>query len=351
MAIPYSRTIVGSLPWYSVLVVSGIVLAIWLAAKEEKRLGLKPDTVVDLALVTVPFGIVGARIYYVAMRWQDYAANPLSVLYIWQGGMAIYGAVLGGALGVFLFAHRRKLSPWKLGDLIAPGLLLAQAVGRWGNYFNMEAYGPQITEPALQFFPLSVLIPSGTGYQWHAATFFYESIWNFCGFIFLWWMRKAVKGDGNLFAWYLVVYGSGRFIIEQLRQDSLYIGPFRASQYLSLALCTAAALVLLWRSCKEKNCSFASCAVPMLLWLARWLCLSQPVGYAVMMVAAGVSTLWLIRDRRKAIGLLAMVIAVDGAGLMMALAGWPVSASLALGMHALLCSITVPVVLMILCMM
>lgn len=349
MAIPYSRTMIGTLPWYSVLVVGGIVLAIYLASKEEHRLGFAKDTVVDLALTAVPFGILGARIYYVAMRWQDFSANPVSALYIWKGGMAIYGAVLGGAAGVFWFARRKRLPFWKLGDLIAPGLLLAQALGRWGNYFNMEAYGPRITDSALQFFPLAVLIPSGDGYVWHAATFFYESMWNLAGFVFLWKWRRQCRRDGNLFAWYLVIYGSGRFVIEQLRQDSLFIGPFRASQYLSLLLCAGAAVVLLWQSCSGKTRCLVVRTVCILLWIGRWASLQQAAGYALLMLMAGFATLWVVRNNRKSLILLAVSVMIDGLGLMLALLGWPL-ATAAQAIHALLCSLTLPAVLMCLCM-
>ena len=220
MAMPYSRTIAGHLPWYSVLIVSGIALAIFLAGREEKRLGLPRDTAVDLALIVVPCGIIGARLYYVFMSWEHFASQPWSILYIWEGGIAVYGAVIGGAAGAWLYARRKKLSFAVLADLIAPGLLLAQAIGRWGNYFNMEAYGPLVQNPKLQFFPLAVMIPTADGFAWHAATFFYESLWNLCGFAVLWRLRRKQHQPGNVLAWYFVIYGSGRFIIEQLRQDS-----------------------------------------------------------------------------------------------------------------------------------
>ena len=197
---------------------------------------------IDLALIVIPCGIIGARLYYVAMTWELFRDNPVSILYIWEGGIAIYGGVIGGALGAWGYARRKKLPFLKLMDMVVPGLLLAQAIGRWGNYFNMEAYGPEITDPAFQFFPLGVLIPSAGGYVWHMATFFYESLWNAAGFAALWAMRRRVREPGGVTCWYLLIYGSGRFIIERLREDSLYLGGLRVSQYLSLILCLAAAL-------------------------------------------------------------------------------------------------------------
>lgn len=159
MAIPYSRTLVGGIPWYSVLIVLGIMAALFLAGREEKRYGLPADTAVDLALLVVPFGIVGARLYYVAMTWEMFAARPLSILYVWEGGLAIYGGVIGGSLASAVYARRKKLSFARLADMIVPGLLLAQAIGRWGNYFNMEAYGPAIDNPLFQFFPAGCSLP------------------------------------------------------------------------------------------------------------------------------------------------------------------------------------------------
>lgn len=342
MAIPYARTIVGQLPWYSVLIVTGILLAVWLAGREEERLGLPKDTAVDLALVAVPCGIVGARLYYVAMRWEVFASNPISILYVWQGGLAIYGGVLGGALGLWVYTRRKKLSFAAVADLIAPGLLLAQAIGRWGNYFNSEAYGPELVDVRLHFFPVGVLIPSETGYVWHAATFFYESLWNFCGFWLLWSIRKRQREKGNVFAWYWVIYGSGRFIIEQLRQDSLYLGTVRVSQAVSLLLCAAAAFLLVRRA-RPRSWMPLVCVG---LWLARWACLERHALYAVLMLAAGLGAIWQARERRGALGWLMPALLLDGAGLLMAVTGWPLSAETALGLHTALCSLTLPLGLM-----
>lgn len=351
MAIPYSRTIIGGIPWYSVLIVVGIAAAVWLAEAEERRLGLAKDTAVDLALMVVPCGIVGARLYYVAMSWEHFADHPVSVLYVWEGGIAIYGAVIGGVIGAWLYSCRKKCPLPVLLDIAAPGLLLAQAIGRWGNYFNMEAYGPRIFNPQLQFFPLAVLIPSNSGYQWHAATFFYESLWNLCGFAALWKMRKGQREKGDVFAWYLVLYGSGRFVIEQLRQDSLLIGSLRVSQYLSLILCTVAALVLVWHAFGKKRSvrlllGFAVIAA----WLVRWVCLHTPAAYVLIMLLAGIMAVWLFRSDGRGLAWLGGAIALDAAGLLMAVCGWPVSVAFAGQIHAVLCSFTFPLMLRIMCL-
>ena len=172
MAIPYSRYIIGSLPWYSVLMVSGILIAFLLGVREEKRLGLPKDSMLDMVLIAVPSGIVGARLYYVLMSLDQFAQDPISVFYIWQGGIAVYGSIIGGAVGVWLYCRKRNRSFATLLDISAPGIALAQAIGRWGNYFNREAYGPVITHPAWQFFPAGVLISENGAQVWHVATFF-----------------------------------------------------------------------------------------------------------------------------------------------------------------------------------
>ncbi|MBQ7850110.1 MAG: prolipoprotein diacylglyceryl transferase [Clostridia bacterium] len=244
-ALSPGRYLLGVLPWYSVMIITGILLAIILCEREEKRLGLPADTVIDLALRLVPCGVVGARLYYVAFSWEAFADNPLSILYVWQGGLAIYGGVIGGLIAVVVFAWRRKLPPLLLTDMIVPTLALAQAIGRWGNYFNMEAYGAEITDPAWQFFPAGVLIPEGGAYVWHMATFFYESMWNLTVFLILWFViRRRKQRHGVVTLWYALLYGTGRFLIEGLRTDSLMSGSLRVSQVLSAALALGAACAL-----------------------------------------------------------------------------------------------------------
>ena len=254
MSIPYSRYIFGNIPWYGVLIAAGVLLAVLLCGREEKRLGLPQDTVIDMAFWAIPLGIVGARTYYVIFNWQLFADDPLAVLRIWEGGIAIYGAVIGGLIGVVIFARMRKLNPFTLTDMIVPGLSLAQGVGRWGNYFNMEAYGREITNPAWQFFPIGVQIPTMTGYAWHMAAFFYESCWDALVFVLLWFvLRKRSNQTGTLTLWYLLLYGLGRFVIEGFRTDSLMLGSLRVSQVLSLALVFFAGIFLVIRHIKARK--------------------------------------------------------------------------------------------------
>ena len=346
MEVPYSRTIIGGLPWYSVLVVGGMALAIWLAGREEKRLGLPRDTAVDLALLLVPCGIVGARLYYVLMQWEQFAQKPITALYVWRGGLGIYGGVIGGAVAALIYAYRKKVSFASLADMIAPGLLLAQAIGRWGNYFNMEAYGLPIADARLQFFPVAVWIPAENA--WHAATFFYESVWNVLGFSVLWGIRRRQRERGNVFAWYLLIYGSGRFVIEQLRMDSLYVGGLRASQMLSLLLCIGAAVLLVARAKKNHQTECWMTAACAAFLFARWAALERHGVYAALLMLAGVLGLWLSRHNRKKIVWLLSILLLDGVGLMAAIAGWPFEIASA-GIHAALCSATLPMSIGALC--
>lgn len=323
--------------------VLGIVAAILVGEGEERRLGLPKDTVIDLALAAVPCGIIGARLYYVAMSWESFASNPISILYIWEGGIAVYGSIIGGMLGVLLCARHKKLPYWRLIDALIPGVLLAQAIGRWGNYFNMEAYGAEIRNPLFQFFPLGVLIPQGDGYVWHMATFFYESLWDFCGFLALWRLRKAQHENGSTFCWYLLIYGSGRFIIEHLREDSLYLGNIRISQLLSLVLCAGGAAVLLWRAAKERRGCIAAAFVGTAALLARWFAFGDPWLYGgLLMIAAVCFAILAVRVGCKPIQLLwlALILLLDTIGLILPAA---LSLSFAGRVVSLVCSLTLPV--------
>ncbi len=240
-AVPPFRTLFGLIPVYSFLIVCGAALAIFLACREERRAGLPKDTIIDLCFWLIPFGIIGARIYYVIFAWDAFRDNPVSILYIWEGGIAIYGAVIAGLIVILVFCRRRRLSVRAVCDVIAPGLVLAQAIGRWGNYFNQEAYGEAIVQPVLQFFPLGVLIDEGGVSVWHMATFFYESLWNVLVFILLMiGRRKWFRKPGDVFGCYAFCYSAGRLLIEDFRMDSLYAAPsLRASQLLALLICAA----------------------------------------------------------------------------------------------------------------
>ncbi len=230
---------------YGLAIALGILAAVLYMAREAKRSGLPKDLPLDFALWAVPLAVVFSRLYYVAFTWDRYRGDLMGVLRVWEGGLAIYGGVIGGALGAFLLSKRRRVPFSALADLVAPGLLLAQAIGRWGNFFNGEAYGYAVTNPALQFFPAAVFADG----RWHLATFFYESVWNLAGFLLLSRLspRLKTRGGGFVFLWYLLWYGLGRVVIEGLRTDSLMWGALRVSQALSAALVLAAGVAMALR--------------------------------------------------------------------------------------------------------
>ena len=246
--IPYSRYLIYPVTWYGTLILTGVLLAVFIAYVQGKKKGFPEDTIIDLALRIIPVGILCARIYYVIFSWKAFQNDLLSVFRIWEGGLAIYGGVLGGLITIVVFCRKRHLSIRSVCDVIVPGLSLAQAVGRWGNYFNMEAYGRSVTDPSFCFFPAAVLIPSDTGSSWHLATFFYESCWDFIVFVILMLLSRKKQSDkGYLLRTYLVLYASARLVIEELREDSLYLGGIRISQLLSILIILMVFLVMICR--------------------------------------------------------------------------------------------------------
>lgn len=243
--------------WYGVLMATGILIAVLLAIREAKRKGISEDTMLDLCLIIIPCGVVGARLYYVIFELKQYLSNPIRMLYIWEGGLAIYGAVIGGLLGLLIYGRVKKMRFLKLADCIAPGLILAQALGRWGNFFNQEAYGAPITNPKFWWFPFAVFIEnSPLEHPFYYATFFYESMWCLLVFLFLWfYLRKRTKHDGDMLLAYAVLYGFERMFVEGLRTDSLWLIPdvVRVSQLVSFVVFAAGIIFILVRRAREKK--------------------------------------------------------------------------------------------------
>lgn len=224
-----------SIAWYGAVIAFGMFLGTILAVKEARHRGYKADLIIDFILLAIPIAIICARIYYVIFEWQFYAASPVKVFAIWEGGLAIYGGVIGGFLSALIFSKVNSFPLFKLIDIVVPSLILGQSIGRWGNFFNQEAFGNIVVNSSLQFFPYAVYIDRLS--EWHQATFFYESIWNLLIFLVLIFYKNRAKFDGSLLAIYLIGYGTGRFFIEGLRNDSLYIiSTLRVSQALSFVL-------------------------------------------------------------------------------------------------------------------
>lgn len=227
--------------WYGVVIAASMLAAAFTCMAREKFYRMPKDATLDLCLWLIPCALVGARLYYVAFTWDAYAGHPLKILDVRSGGMAIYGGIIGGALAGAIYARRRKIPFLRLADLVAPALALGQGLGRWGNYFNQEAFGVTVTNPAWQFFPMSVFIDADGA--WHLATFFYESAWCvlLCVFLLIWERAAKKRFDGSVFFLYGLLYGLERAVVEGLRTDSLMWGPLRVSQIFSLLVALACA--------------------------------------------------------------------------------------------------------------
>lgn len=253
MPAPYSPFVIPGLPlrWYSTLIVIGIFVAIWLTRREFARRGYAPDLVDDFAYAAVPLGIIGARLYHVFTTLDVYARDPLAALQIWNGGLGIYGAVIAGALGVLLVARWRRVPFGVVVDSTAPGLILAQAIGRWGNYFNQEIFGPPTSLPWGLFVDPEYRPAIYAAAERFHPTFLYESLWNvLVGLLLLWCSRRfwRVWRPGTLALLYVAAYSLGRFALENLKVDEvLYLGGFRFNLFTSLfATIFFGAWFLLW---------------------------------------------------------------------------------------------------------
>ena len=231
-----------SIRLYGIVIALGLVLGVVYALKRREQFGLSEDDLLDGVLWIAPFAIVCARLYYCAFEWDMYKDNPISILYIWEGGIAIYGAVIGAAIGVFIHCKFiKKISVLSVRDIVSLGFLIGQMIGRWGNFFNREAHGG-VTD---SFLRMGLINPvTGTGKYYH-PTFLYESAWNLLGFILLHGISKGRKYDGQIALMYVAWYGLGRAMIEGLRTDSLWWGNFRVSQVLAAGSCLIAVVLLI----------------------------------------------------------------------------------------------------------
>ena len=235
--------------WYGIIICAGFILAALYVNSRTKDFGITSDNLTDCLIICVPLGIICARIYYVVFEWDYYAQHPGEIIAIWKGGIAIYGGIIGTLIGLFVYSRVKKLSLASLCDLAAFGLLIGQCIGRWANFINREAFGAETTLPWRMR-----LWTSATEYIEVHPTFFYESLWNLIGLLLiLLVVSKARRFDGENTWFYFLWYGLGRFWIEGLRTDSLYLfnwtflgQPIRVSQALSLLLAVTAAVMLFY---------------------------------------------------------------------------------------------------------
>ncbi|SKC78891.1 prolipoprotein diacylglyceryl transferase [Maledivibacter halophilus] len=212
--------------WYGILISLGMIIGTILAIRESKRLGWDENLIIDFIIVMIPAAIVGARLYYVIFNWSYYSGDIFKIINIREGGLAIHGGVIGGVIAGIIYTKAKKIDFFSLADIIAPSLILGQAIGRWGNFVNQEAHGGPTN------LPWGIMV---NGVKVH-PTFLYESLWNVLVFIFLIKFRKKKKNNGEVFYLYLILYSIGRFFVEGLRTDSLMLGQFRVAQLLSLSL-------------------------------------------------------------------------------------------------------------------
>lgn len=219
--------------WYGILIMLGVILAVVYASARSRQFGIRQDDLYDAVLFAVPLGIVCARIYYVIFEWEQYKDNLSEIFATWHGGLAIYGGIIGGIIVIVVLCKVKKIYVMDMLDLFASAVPIGQILGRWGNFFNCEAYGSSTTLPWRMVIGKTLEEAGATG---NHPTFFYESAWNLIGFIILYFSSKKRKYHGEILLLYLGWYGLGRFFIEGLRTDSLYLWGtgIRVSQVVAL---------------------------------------------------------------------------------------------------------------------
>lgn len=243
--------------WYGIIIATGIVLAYLLGQREAVKRGFADDFLADLLIWAIPISIICARIYYVVMKWEYYGQHPSQIIEIWNGGIAIHGALIGAVITAYIFCRKRGVSFLKVADIVAPSILVGQIVGRWGNFMNQEAYGGPVTRGFLE----GLMLPNWIIEQMYIQelgtyvhpTFLYESVWNVVGLILLLLLRKINLRRGEIFFLYMIWYSIGRFFIEGMRTDSLYlIGELRSAQVVSVLAIVIGLVAIIYRRVKVR---------------------------------------------------------------------------------------------------
>ncbi|HCV8138613.1 TPA: prolipoprotein diacylglyceryl transferase [Staphylococcus aureus] len=241
-----------SVRWYGIIIAVGILLGYFVAQRALVKAGLHKDTLVDIIFYSALFGFIAARIYFVIFQWPYYAGNPGEIIKIWHGGIAIHGGLIGGFIAGVIVCKVKNLNPFQIGDIVAPSIILAQGIGRWGNFMNHEAHGGPVSRAFLEqlHLPNFIIENMYINGQYYHPTFLYESIWDVAGFIILVNIRKHLK-LGETFFLYLTWYSIGRFFIEGLRTDSLMLtSNIRVAQLVSILLILISISLIVYRRIK-----------------------------------------------------------------------------------------------------
>ncbi|MBG1316068.1 prolipoprotein diacylglyceryl transferase [Staphylococcus aureus] len=241
-----------SVRWYGIIIAVGILLGYFVAQRALVKAGLHKDTLVDIIFYSALFGFIAARIYFVIFQWPYYAENPSEIIKIWHGGIAIHGSLIGGFIAGVIVCKVKNLNPFQIGDIVAPSIILAQGIGRWGNFMNHEAHGGSVSRAFLEqlHLPNFIIENMYINGQYYHPTFLYESIWDVAGFIILVNIRKHLK-LGETFFLYLTWYSIGRFFIEGLRTDSLMLtSNIRVAQLVSILLILISISLIVYRRIK-----------------------------------------------------------------------------------------------------
>ncbi|HAR4497588.1 TPA: prolipoprotein diacylglyceryl transferase [Staphylococcus aureus] len=241
-----------SVRWYGIIIAVGILLGYFVAQRALVKAGLHKDTLADIIFYSALFGFIAARIYFVIFQWPYYAENPGEIIKIWHGGIAIHGGLIGGFIAGVIVCKVKNLNPFQIGDIVAPSIILAQGIGRWGNFMNHEAHGGPVSRAFLEqlHLPNFIIENMYINGQYYHPTFLYESIWDVAGFIILVNIRKHLK-LGETFFLYLTWYSFGRFFIEGLRTDSLMLtSNIRVAQLVSILLILISISLIIYRRIK-----------------------------------------------------------------------------------------------------
>lgn len=242
--------------WYSIMILLGIILGGFIILKESKRFKIEQDFMLNLFFYTIPIAIIGARIYFVLFHLDYYSNNFIEVFKIWEGGLAIHGAIIAGLIFIIYYSHKYKQDLWRILDIVIVGLIIGQIIGRWGNFFNQEAYGPVTSLSFLKGIHLPQFIIDGMyiNNRYHHPTFLYESMWNLFGLVALLLLRRCKNIKvGQLTSLYLLWYGIGRLLVETLRQDSLMFGSLKIAQVVSLIMIIFGIMLLIYFNKKSKK--------------------------------------------------------------------------------------------------